>query len=46
MGYSLEEIASHRHVTLGTVRIQIRSLLSKTGTCRQSEHLRLLMTLP
>jgi hypothetical protein len=31
---------------LGTVRIQMKSLLSKTGTCRQSELVRLLMTLP
>lgn len=46
MGYSLEEIASLRHVTLGTVRIQIKSLLSKTGTCRQSKLVQLLMTLP
>jgi DNA-binding CsgD family transcriptional regulator len=46
MGYSLEEIASLRHVTSGTVRNQMKSLLSKTGNCRQSELVRLLMTLP
>jgi DNA-binding CsgD family transcriptional regulator len=46
MGYSLEEIASLRRVTLGTVRIQMKSLLSKTGTSRQSELVRLLMALP
>ena len=46
MGYSLEEIASLRHVALGTVRIQMKSLLSKTETSRQSEFVRLLMTLP
>jgi DNA-binding NarL/FixJ family response regulator len=46
MGYSLQEIASLRHVTLGTVRIQVKSLLSKTGTGRQSELVRVLMTLP
>jgi len=46
MGYCLEEIASLRHVTLGTVRIQMKSLLSKTGINRQSELVRLLMTLP
>lgn len=46
MGYSIEEIASLRHVRLGTVRIQMKSLFSKTGTCRQGELLRLLMTLP
>ncbi len=46
MGYSLDEIASLRHVRLGTVRIQVKSLLGKTGTERQSELVRLLMTLP
>jgi DNA-binding NarL/FixJ family response regulator len=34
MGYSLGEIASLCNVSLGTVRIQIKSLLSKTGTAR------------
>jgi DNA-binding CsgD family transcriptional regulator len=46
MGYSLEEIARLRRVTLGTVRIQMKSVLGKTGTCRQSELVRLLMALP
>jgi DNA-binding CsgD family transcriptional regulator len=46
MGYSLEEIARLRKVKLGTVRIQVKSLLSKTRTSRQSELVRLLMTLP
>jgi DNA-binding CsgD family transcriptional regulator len=46
MGYSLEEIASLRHVRVGTVRFQTKSLLSKTGTSRQSELVRLLMALP
>jgi DNA-binding CsgD family transcriptional regulator len=46
MGYSLEEIASLRRVTLGTVRIQMKCLFSKTRTSRQGELVRLLMTLP
>ena len=46
MGYTLDEIASLRHVSRGTVRIQVKSLLGKTGTERQSELVRLLMTLP
>ncbi len=40
------EIASHRRVSLGTVRNQTKSLLSKTKTDRQSDLVRLLMTLP
>lgn len=46
MGYSSGEIASLRQVTSGTLRVQMKSLLSKTGTSRQSELVRLLMTLP
>jgi DNA-binding CsgD family transcriptional regulator len=46
MGYSLDEIASLRHVKLGTVRVQMKSLLGKTATSRQSDLVRLLMTLP
>jgi DNA-binding CsgD family transcriptional regulator len=46
MGCSLEEIASLRRVALGTVRMQVKSLLGKTETTRQSELIRLLTTLP
>jgi len=46
MGYSLEEIASLRGVSVGTVRNQLKAMLSKTGTSRQSDLIRLLMTLP
>ncbi|MGD0942372.1 MAG: hypothetical protein ABR905_21980 [Terracidiphilus sp.] len=46
MGYSLEEIASLRKVSVGTVRNQLKAMLSKTGTSRQSDLIRLLMTLP
>lgn len=46
LGYSSEEIACLRRVSASTVRQQIKSLLSKTGTSRQSEMVRLLMRLP
>jgi DNA-binding CsgD family transcriptional regulator len=46
MGYSLHEIASLRHVSTGTVRNQLKTILSKTGTVRQSDLVRLLMSLP
>jgi PAS domain-containing protein/DNA-binding CsgD family transcriptional regulator len=46
MGYSAEEIASLRRVCASTVRQQIKSMLSKTGTSRQNEMIRLIMTLP
>ena len=46
MGYSLNEIACLRHVSEGTVRNQLKTIMSKTATSRQSELVRLLMTLP
>ncbi|MBD8874020.1 hypothetical protein [Rhodanobacter sp. DHB23] len=46
MGYSAQEIACLRRVAIGTVRQQIKSMLAKTGTCRQSDMVRLFMTLP
>ena len=45
-GYSLEYIARLRHVSVGTVRQQMKSILSKTGTVRQSDLVRLLLSLP
>jgi DNA-binding CsgD family transcriptional regulator len=45
-GYSLEYIARLRHVSIGTVRQQLKSILSKTGTVRQSDLVRLLLSLP
>ena len=45
-GYAPEAIAGLRNVSVGTVRSQIKSLLSKTGTRRQADLLRLLHTLP
>lgn len=46
MGYSAEEIADLRRVSTGTVRQQVKSMLNKTGASRQSEMVRLFMTLP
>ena len=45
-GYSLDEIAALRKVKIGTIRDQIKSMLSKTGTSRQMEMVKLLLTLP
>ena len=45
-GLSIEEIAALREVSAGTVRQQVKSILNKTGASRQSELIRLLMTLP
>jgi DNA-binding CsgD family transcriptional regulator len=45
-GYSLEEIAALRNVKVGTVRDQIKSMLGKTGTFKQLEMVKLLLTLP
>lgn len=46
MGYSPEEISCLRRVSTGTVRQQIKSMLNKTATGRQSDMVRLFMTLP
>ena len=45
-GCSLEEVAALRKVSIGTIRSQMKSILGKTGTNRQGELIRLLMTLP
>jgi DNA-binding CsgD family transcriptional regulator len=46
MGYSLQEIASLRRVSTGTIRQQVKSMLSKTGTKRQSDMVRLFTMVP
>jgi DNA-binding CsgD family transcriptional regulator/PAS domain-containing protein len=46
MGYNLDEIADLRRCRVGTVRSQIKSILGKTRTGRQSDLVRLLMTVP
>jgi DNA-binding CsgD family transcriptional regulator len=46
LGYTLEEIAGLRRSAVATVRQQLKSVLHKTGTARQGDLVRLLMTLP
>ena len=45
-GSSVEKIASQRNVALSTVRSQLRMLLMKTGTERQGDLVRRLLTMP
>jgi DNA-binding CsgD family transcriptional regulator len=45
-GKRLEDVAEERSVSLGTVRCQMKSLLEKTGTGRQAELIRSLLTVP
>jgi DNA-binding CsgD family transcriptional regulator/PAS domain-containing protein len=45
-GFSLDEIARLRNVSVATVRSQMKNLLGKTDTQRQGDLIRLLSTLP
>ena len=45
-GFSLEEVALLRKVSVATIRSQMKALLNKTDTRRQSELVRLLSSLP
>jgi DNA-binding CsgD family transcriptional regulator len=45
-GYSLEEIAVLRRVTVSTIRDQLKNIFGKTGTNRQADLVRLLLNLP
>jgi DNA-binding CsgD family transcriptional regulator/PAS domain-containing protein len=45
-GFSLEEIAQVRRVSIATVRTQMRNIMAKTNTRRQSELVRLIASLP
>lgn len=45
-GRSAQEIAEHGRVSLATVRSQIRAVLTKTGTSRQSDLVRLITSIP
>jgi DNA-binding CsgD family transcriptional regulator len=45
-GQSISEIARRREVAIGTVRMQIKSIFRKTKTHRQSELVKLLLSLP
>lgn len=42
----MEEIAHERDVSLGTVRVQGKRVLQKTGTDRQAELVRVLLSIP
>jgi len=42
-GWSLEQAASHRGVTMNTARSQLKQIFFKTGTSRQSELVRLVL---
>ena len=46
MGYSTAEISCLRRVAVSTVRQQLKNMLGKTGTSKQSEMIRLFMGLP
>ncbi|MDB5370757.1 MAG: putative Transcriptional regulator, LuxR family protein [Roseomonas sp.] len=45
-GQSPEDIAAARRVSIVTIRSQVRALMAKTGTRRQGEVIRLLLSLP
>lgn len=45
-GFSLEEIAQLRKVSIATIRSQMKGLMGKTDTQRQGDLIRLLATLP
>jgi DNA-binding CsgD family transcriptional regulator len=45
-GQRLDALAEAHHVTLPTLRTQLRAIYGKTGTSRQSELVRLLAALP
>jgi PAS domain-containing protein/DNA-binding CsgD family transcriptional regulator len=45
-GKTINEIAEERNARLGTVRVQLKCLLQKTDTHRQSSLIQLLLTIP
>lgn len=45
-GLTVEEAAARRGITVGTARVQLKSVFAKTDTHRQSELVRVLATLP
>lgn len=45
-GLTIEQIADRIHVTAGTARFHIKKIFAKTGSRRQSELMKLMLTLP
>jgi DNA-binding CsgD family transcriptional regulator len=45
-GHSLEEIAKQRNVTMATLRSQLKTCFRKTGTTRQAEVVKLILSGP
>lgn len=45
-GMTLEDIAADRHVSLSTVRTQLRAVMSKANVNRQADPVRLLVAMP
>ncbi len=45
-GFSVEEAAGRRGISVGTARVQLKSVFAKTDTHRQSELVRLLASIP
>lgn len=45
-GYSIGEIAEARSVSIGTVRIQMKSIFAKAGVNRQADLVKLLLMVP
>lgn len=46
IGLTLQEITAARHISMATLRTQIRAVLTKTGVRRQSDLLQLLAQIP
>lgn len=45
-GIEVREAAEHLHITIGTARFHLKRVLAKTGSHRQTELLRLMLSLP
>jgi DNA-binding NarL/FixJ family response regulator len=45
-GFSIQEIADLRHVSVNTIRQQLKELLAKTGSHRQTDLVRLALSVP
>jgi DNA-binding CsgD family transcriptional regulator len=45
-GYTLAEAAEQMEISVDTVRFHLKQIFRKTGTCRQSELMRTILSLP